>query len=124
MRTLTILMSFFSLIISCESDPTEKELNEDESNYLIGRWEKVNICDSCMLFDFLPNNELIRTYIDYNYVDTVYYNYLGDDVVQIGEIGENVYDIIVYTQDSIEIKDYRVTALALDFTTVLKRLER
>ncbi len=113
------LFSCFLLFNGCE-DSTSVE----PENYLIGKWLDINSCDSCLIYEFNPDNSLYRHKIGENSIDTLSYKLLSKDSINIVYKSNKNYKIERYTEDSIEILGFTQSLIPEINSTILKRIEK
>ncbi len=116
MRFLIVSL-LFCLSVSCD-----KSAIHDVD--LIGDWKLTSHTDSDkdseIVFEFQHTGNLIIH--DNEYSDTLEYKILNDNSIRIKDESINdVYDIMTYTEDLIEIMGFSISPIPEEMNTLLKR---
>lgn len=114
MKSLLIIV-LLAIFTSCEK-------NNQTDNKLIGKWLDKNTCDSCLIFEFKLDNELLIHELSEDSPDTLYYKLLKDDYIEIDYIEKEEYKINYYSNDSIEIFGFSVSIIPENNSTILKKI--
>jgi hypothetical protein len=109
------LILIFALFVDCIR-------SEEQLFPIIGRWQIVNDCITCSIFEFDHDNLL--TIFEQSEASSYYYNLYPDNTIKI-EYGalSGTYELEIYENDSIKILGFTISGIPEVFNTTLKRLE-
>jgi hypothetical protein len=112
--SLAILLA----VICCEENHSGNPVNP-----LVGQWLDMNSCDSCLLFQFGNDHNMVIFYLSTSLSDTFQYLLSDNDLLQIGDPWNSEYPVSYYTNDSIEIHGFTLSVIPENRSTVLKRIK-
>jgi hypothetical protein len=118
---MKIYLGIISILFSLYS--CEKEASSISDNPLIGKWLDVNTCDSCLIYDFINDNDLILNQLIESDDDTISYAWLGNNLVEIDYYGKKEYTVEFFTNDSIKIIGFTLSIIPENNSTILKKIK-
>lgn len=119
MKRIPIFLVILTLLYGCERFL-------DQYDNISGRWITVVFCDSCNIFEFNDDNQLIIRNINDGNIIEASYKFMNPDLIFIETPTESKeYPIYFHTSDSIEISEFKITDMYFhERKTLLKRIRQ
>lgn len=116
MRIGSILILALSLVISCSKIDVKVDI--------VGNWLVQQDCDTCMMFEFDINENLIVSDLTEDEQDTFrYVAYQNSSIfIEDGVFNEN-YNLVFHDLDNLDILEFSITPIPEERNTILKRLK-